>query len=574
MAAMAKRRKRAICSSHCFFWRWHHVVAAFFVFVTFGFVSSFVILSSPKAQTAIASTSENVYGWAWADPIGWISLNDLNPNSGGGTYGMNIDVMTGQVNGFGWSEHVGWVCFGNSCNVGACNGVVPSSNPPYNTPYADVSPAPVQPGSPIRNLHGWAKVCSLGDAGWISLNCADTSPSSCGSYAYRVPLDLSTLALTDASPPGSPGNGTSFAWNGNDDQSGLGYIDFRNAYLHPQPEQSDAQCSNGMDDDLNGLIDCNDAGCAAAPNCVPPPPALTEDQCPLGTTNLCCSDNVDNEGNGLTDCADLACQANAPICAVAWLQTKYGDVYAQKGIAAIAAPAQQFNASYCLSVTDGTISGFASQSACTVTNASLSLPKSSTSYRGTLGSLDIRGILAGRYGSVVNIADGSGIPTILGGKVYVYNGGGTLTLPAVAFSNGAGSGARGNGLLLVNGADLRITGDVTYSSALIDTTLRNLASFGVIVTQVNGVGGSMYVDPTVTQISGAYFAEDTIHTGVSVNPLQVFGMLAARAFSFDRTSGNSQTPSEGVTFDGRALANPPPGMQDIGKSLPTTKDAF
>ncbi|MBU1908324.1 hypothetical protein KKF59_04345, partial [Patescibacteria group bacterium] len=57
-------------------------------------------------------------------------------------------------------------------------------------------------------------------------------------------------------------------------------------------------------------------------------------------------------------------------------------------------------------------------------------------------------------------------------------------------------------------------------------------------------------------------------------PLQAYGLFASRALVFERTSGTAATAAETVTFDGRAVANPPPGMQDIGKSLPTAKDAF
>ena len=59
-------------------------------------------------------------------------------------------------------------------------------------------------------------------------------------------------------------------------------------------------CSNGFDDDLDGLVDCDDADCGADPACAAP----VED----------CSNGFDDDGNGLVDCDDSACAAD-PACA-------------------------------------------------------------------------------------------------------------------------------------------------------------------------------------------------------------------------------------------------------------------
>ena len=540
-----------------------------------GFAFAVAFFTAPESPFARASSGDNVLGWAWADPIGWISLNDLNPGSGGGTYGVNVDLSTGVVNGFGWSENAGWVCFGSSCSHPDCTGTVPASVPTYNSLTASVVPAPYSAGGSVRNLHGWAKVCNEGDLGWISLNCSDLSPSACVSYGYHVPFDMSTHFFEDVTAGGSPTNGTSYAWNGNADGTGFGYIDFHQAHVVVPAEGSDPVCADGLDNDLDGAIDCTDSGCALAAACVTPP-ALTEDMCALGTADLCCSDSTDNEGDGLIDCDDTDCQGTASTCTVSWLKTRFGNVYAQNGIAAIAAPASQFNASYCLSVSNGSISGFASQSGCTTTSTKLSLPSSSTGYKGSLGSIDVSGIERGQYGPVQVIADGNALPSNLDGKVYLYNGGSVLTLPERMFANGAGSTGRGNGLLYVKGADLRIVGNLTYASPTVQNYLRNLASFGIIVTRdaSTGVGGHIFIEPTVQNVAGALFAETSISTGFTKSPLTVYGLIASRELALERVGGTSSTAAETIIFDGRAVANPPPGMQDIGKSLPTTKDAF
>ena len=56
-------------------------------------------------------------------------------------------------------------------------------------------------------------------------------------------------------------------------------------------------CDNGVDDDGDGLTDCDDPDCAAEPGC------LVED----------CDNGADDDGDGLTDCADPDC-AQSPPC--------------------------------------------------------------------------------------------------------------------------------------------------------------------------------------------------------------------------------------------------------------------
>jgi len=48
---------------------------------------------------------------------------------------------------------------------------------------------------------------------------------------------------------------------------------------------TELDCTNGIDDDLDGLIDCDDPGCATHPGCT-------------GTTEIQCGDSLDNDGDG------------------------------------------------------------------------------------------------------------------------------------------------------------------------------------------------------------------------------------------------------------------------------------
>jgi chitodextrinase len=62
----------------------------------------------------------------------------------------------------------------------------------------------------------------------------------------------------------------------------------------------DEDCGDGMDNDEDGLTDCDDPECAGDPACLPPPIEI-------------CGDGVDNDEDGLTDCDDPEC-AGDPAC--------------------------------------------------------------------------------------------------------------------------------------------------------------------------------------------------------------------------------------------------------------------
>lgn len=544
------------------------------------------ILSLPYAVVH-ASSADNFMGWIWSDPIGWISVNSdtvsacLTPPCG--SYGIHLHPTTKKLNGFAWSDYAGWVCFGSSCDAApSCAGTTPDGKTSVDA-YWD-------PGT--KEMRGWAKVCNAKDEGWVSLNCKEvTGACAAATPYYKVAFDASTGKCVVPSIPGS-----SFAWNGTSGGAGFGYLDFSKVFIRPE---APTYCTDGIDNNLNGLIDCAEPACcttsfcSSSPTCAAPTP-LTESACvdSLGTPKgvfACCHDGSDNDGNALLDCADFDCQKKEPTCTPAWIQANAGSIYSQKGITSETG-AFPSKATYCLS-TQGDIQGFESGISCTEkgpTTPFLSLPKSTTGYRGTLGSLDMKGILSGRYG-VVEKLPGADItlPAILDGKIYVATG--NVTLAATTFLNGSfdsftGATRRGNGMLVVDGGDLTITGNLTYKEEGLPKALRSLASFGVIVKKKDtksftggSSGGSIFIRPAVTKAVGAFFAEETIATGsagASDVPLNVFGLMAARQFNLQRNYRSATTPAEVFTFDGRAIANPPPGMQEIGKSLPSSKDAF
>jgi hypothetical protein len=60
-------------------------------------------------------------------------------------------------------------------------------------------------------------------------------------------------------------------------------------------------CTNGVDDDGDGAVDCDDSDCAADPAC--------ESQC--DDTETSCTDGIDNDCDNATDCADSDCADDA-----------------------------------------------------------------------------------------------------------------------------------------------------------------------------------------------------------------------------------------------------------------------
>lgn len=65
--------------------------------------------------------------------------------------------------------------------------------------------------------------------------------------------------------------------------------------------RTESDCGNGLDDDLNGSIDCDDPGCNLA--------ACGSGCLCAGTTKaeVLCDDGVDNDGDGQLDCTDPDC---------------------------------------------------------------------------------------------------------------------------------------------------------------------------------------------------------------------------------------------------------------------------
>lgn len=120
-------------------------------------------------------------------------------------YGVNINQTTGNFSGYGWSPNIGWISFNeidppdsytfNSFCLGTCN----SSNncsACYNKNNGQI--------------YGWAKILNLGNDGWIKLRDDAITPWN----GKGVKMDPAT------------GNFSGWAWNGNGNDTGIGWISF------------------------------------------------------------------------------------------------------------------------------------------------------------------------------------------------------------------------------------------------------------------------------------------------------------------------------------------------------------
>lgn len=569
-----------------------HLVSLFSIAAIGLVVLNIAAILTPPSRVG-ATASDNIRGWAWSDTGGWLSLNDVNSGSGGGSYGVNINTATNKVTGFAWSDNQGWMCFGSSCAVSSCaNGA--------NAPTGGAPDAYYQGGQ----IRGWGMFCNLGTSnGWVGLHC-NGSPEGC-STSYGVTANLST------------GDIDGFAWHGAAGPVGWGWMDFSAATIGGEGDV--VTCHNSVDDDLDGDVDCADDGCFQDEVLLCP---ANETNCALLGRTDCCANGFDDDLDGDVDCDDNQCSGDPvcaaeicdngvdddtdtdvdcddsectgfPACTPAWIRSQHGNVYAQEGIGGNAPPPGQTNASYCIS-SGGSITNFTSDTGCVEpTLTSLDLPVGGNGYVTNLGRLDVAGILAGRYGQVVNINGAGALPTSLNGRVYVYDrdvqggvcpSGDDFVLDARTFLNASGETGRGNGTLVVKGCDLVINGNIGYQAAGVSQYLRNLSSLGVIaLTKYSGgtpvSGGNIYVDAGVGEIVGMYFAEQSFHTGSTGNTftdvaLDIYGAVVSRDLQFERRYGSPTEAAEDVIFDGRGVVNPPPGMQDITKSLPAVRDAY
>lgn len=135
------------------------------------------------------------------------------------------------------------------------------------------------------------------------------------SSLFLVPCSAALLALlscsiiTELDPEAYRENNPENCSDGidNDADGDIDCADFACKALDHCQEDSDITCSDSVDNDLDGKVDCNDPACCTYAECYKVNKACGE------STKLACTDlgqdgkPLDNDGNGLANCADYSC---------------------------------------------------------------------------------------------------------------------------------------------------------------------------------------------------------------------------------------------------------------------------
>jgi len=537
--------------------------------------------STPEGGGSYAgysSSTGEMGGWArviWGNmpDDGWISLNCANPGvCGSSNYKTTIDVVDNtDVGGWAWNGNVlgaglvglGWFDF--SQVVGTKEFICDDLADNDGDGLIDCADPDCPCVTEKEELQCTDTIDNDGDG---LIDCADNQPDLANSCWHHDPYCPTNEAL---------------AW----------YWDAVGGWYQPGGATT---CHDGSDNDWDSLVngaydanpltgrDCFDADCAAF--------CLAEPEI--------CDDGFDNNWNGQTDCDDAECAATCPgICefddspcdgigsvcytdpvsgkkyyciARPWLETQLGNVYSQLGVSGPKAPEGLYNATYCVLSTGG-ITNFSSERDCFLTPDDMfGFPSKLNKYTNILGNIDIQGITNGLYGEVVLIDDASDIPANLNGKIY-YSPDNDLDfeMATLSFLNGVGNQS-GAGLIIVRG-DITFDSDTAYGAGNI-SKIKNLASVGWIAfyDPNKDHGGHIYIGKDVDELVGAFYGENIIQTKPGDSPLVVHGLMISKDFDFGRTYSSGTEGAERIIFDGRALTNPPPGMEDLTRSLPSISD--
>src|SRR5690606_1625317 len=115
-----------------------------------------------------------------------------------------------------------------------------------------------------------------------------------------VSLSLTSLLFLVACADDAGSDSVEICTN-NVDDDGDGIIDCNDNYCatHPACVESEEDCQNGQDDDGDGMVDCMDPTCAASQEC---------------TGDEICNNGTDDDGDGAADCDDTGSCAAHPAC--------------------------------------------------------------------------------------------------------------------------------------------------------------------------------------------------------------------------------------------------------------------
>ena len=514
------------------------------IFVFIFLIGVFFIVKEKINIARAGDEDDNISGWAWSENFGWFSGNCSNAGTCPSSdvpidYGLNLENDR-TVTGYLWSENVGWVRFSN----------------PDGEKAPDNSVAKATYDSFFGSLSGWAKILSLGEDGWVKLD--GPSAGSPGG-PFHACTDCKNVPVGD---PPVPQYQCNICFTDILSDSGTGVGDICSQC---------SGCTRGTTEDT--CTSCTDSTCKKY--------GVAVDEQSGRIVGWAWNGNIDPKvGAGWINFSPTPGGLGL---ASPWLETQYSDIYARQGVSSPSAFVElinKYNATYRI-LSNGDIVNFRSENSAPVGGEVqgfeiFDFPQAINSYTNVFGKIDLPGILAGKYGTVKNIGSSLEIDSLLAGKVYYSNG--DLTVDAAKiFNNGPPGNTSGAGLVVVRG-NLTITGDISYQGGNV-TNLKNLASVGwLVIDDGSGLKGNITISPPVQNLVGAFYAEGKISTGTTGNsrtdvPLTVHGLMLAKEFNFERLWRAPARGSEQVIYDGRALANTPPGMTDLISALPVWREA-
>jgi hypothetical protein len=319
----------------------------------------------------------------------------------------------------------------------------------------------------------------------------------------------------------------------------------------------------------------------------------------------------------------------------AWLATRYGDIFAGGPISktgALPAPPTGYNATYVIQA-NGAIE-FTSKAGAGYVQpeypSTIPLPTQGNQYINVLGRLDFATMTTPglhRYGTTVSVGTDdldTYINTTLGGKLdgkIHYRIGNATIDQLVEIKAGTGN-QNGAGTFIIDG-DLHINADVTYElpssignivnlpsvawlvrgNVIIDSnvghsgteTSPNIVGALIVVGYKTGAGNGLFCPSYRTcngDLDGTQCTSDAectapqecktpiqpipgggiVTTGSSPsNFLIINGLMMAKCFHFQRTA-QVAAGSEQIVYDGRMIANTPPGLSNLTAALPIIRE--
>lgn len=111
-------------------------------------IGSLIALGIVLVAVAHASSTDNLFGWAWSNNTGWIKMNncDTTTNCSGNSFGVSMQqTAPGTISGYAWSSNIGWITFNNV-------GCPPLATDCRGGAYTDWGTGKVM---------GWARACSV-----------------------------------------------------------------------------------------------------------------------------------------------------------------------------------------------------------------------------------------------------------------------------------------------------------------------------------------------------------------------------------------------------------------------------